>query len=65
MMINGSEQLGEVIEVIEQPMQLLCKIMYKEVEALIPIHEESLVKIDKKKKQVHVALPEGLLDIYS
>lgn len=65
MMINEGEEIGEIIEVIEQPMQVLCKIMYKGNEALIPLHEESLEKIDKKKKQVFVDLPEGLLDIYS
>lgn len=63
-MINEGEEIGEVIEVIEQPLQVLCKIMYKGNEALIPIHEESLDKIDKKKKQVFVNLPDGLLEIY-
>ena len=63
-MINEGEEIGEVIEVIEQPLQVLCKIMYRGNEALIPIHKESLGKIDKKKKQVFVNLPEGLLDIY-
>jgi len=65
MMINEGEEIGEVVEVIEQPLQVLCKIIYKGNEALIPIHEESLQKIDAKKKQVHVILPEGLLDIYA
>ena len=65
LMINEGEEIGEVVEVIEQPMQVLCKIIYKGNEALIPIHEESLKKIDAKKKQVHVVLPEGLLDIYT
>ena len=65
MMINEGEEIGEVIEVIEQPLQVLCKIMYKGNEALIPIHQESLKKIDQKKKQVFVELPEGLLDIYA
>lgn len=64
MMINEGEEIGEVIEVIEQPMQVLCKIIYQGNEALIPLHEESLEKIDKKKKHVYVNLPEGLLDIY-
>ena len=64
MMVNEGEEIGEVIEVIEQPMQVLCKIIYQGNEALIPIHEESLNKIDKKKKQVHVILPDGLLEIY-
>ena len=63
-MINEGEDLGEIIEVIEQPLQVLCKIMIGENEALIPIHEETLEKIDQKKKQVFVQLPDGLLDIY-
>lgn len=65
MMINEGKEIGEIIEVIEQPMQVLCKIIYQGNEALIPIHEESLEKIDKKKKQVYVNLPEGLLEIYA
>lgn len=62
--INEGKDLGEVLEVIEQPHQVLCRIDLEGKEALIPVHEGSLVKIDKKKKQVHVELPEGLLDIY-
>lgn len=58
-------EIGEVIEVIEQPHQVLCKVIYKGKEALIPIHEGSLAGIDKRKKQIHVILPDGLLDIYS
>ncbi len=63
-MINEDEDLGEILEVIEQPHQLLCKILYKGKEALIPIHEEFLDKIDKKDRKVFVTLPDGLLDIY-
>ena len=62
--INEGEDLGEVLEVIEQPMQVLCKIMINDNEALIPIHDATLQKVDQKKKEVHVVLPEGLLDIY-
>lgn len=65
MMMDEGTAIGEIEEVIEQPLQVLCKIMYKGNEALIPLHEESLVKIDRKKKEVHVNLPEGLLDIYT
>lgn len=63
-MIDGDTDLGEIIEVIEQPHQVLCTIMYKGKEALVPIHEASLVKLDKKNKKVFVELPDGLLDIY-
>lgn len=64
-MVNDGEEIGEIIEVIEQPMQVLLKIIYKGNEALIPLHKESLEKIDMKKKQVHVTLPNGLLEIYA
>jgi 16S rRNA processing protein RimM len=65
MMINEGEPIGEVLEVIEQPLQVLCKIIYKGNEALIPIHEETLDEIDKENREVHVTLPDGLLDIYA
>ena len=63
-MINDGENLGEILEVIEQPHQILCSILLNGKEALIPVHEDSLEKIDKKKRQVFVKLPDGLLDIY-
>jgi 16S rRNA processing protein RimM len=62
--INHDEELGEICEVIEQPHQLLCKIFLDNKEALIPIHEDSLEKIDKKNRKLYVNLPEGLLEIY-
>lgn len=61
---QGTEDLGEILEVIEQPHQVLCKIDLNGREALIPVHEATLQKLDKKKRQVHVVLPDGLLDIY-
>lgn len=64
MVINEDVELGEVCEVIEQPHQVLCKIMLNGKEALIPVHENSLEKIDKKNRRLFVNLPEGLLDIY-
>jgi 16S rRNA processing protein RimM len=63
-MIDGTTDLGEIIEVIEQPHQILCSILLNGKEALIPIHEESLKKIDTKNRKVFVEIPDGLLDIY-
>ncbi len=62
--INQSESLGEILEIIEQPHQLLCRLEIKGKEVLIPVHENSLEKIDHRKKEVIVQLPEGLLDVY-
>jgi 16S rRNA processing protein RimM len=63
-LINDGQNLGEILEVIEQPHQVLCAINLNGNEALIPIHEESLEKVDQKNRQVFVTLPDGLLDIY-
>lgn len=62
--IEGTEELGKVLEVIEQPHQLLCRIEWKGKEALIPLHQETLVKMDRKKRVITVDLPPGLLEIY-
>jgi 16S rRNA processing protein RimM len=56
--------LSDVLEVIEQPHQILCRLEIKNKEVLIPIHESFLKKIDHKKKQVMMELPDGLLDVY-
>ncbi|HRD57104.1 MAG TPA: 16S rRNA processing protein RimM [Ferruginibacter sp.] len=64
-LIDGNINLGEIIEVLEQPHQILCTILYKGNEALVPVHEANLIKMDQKNKKVYVEVPEGLLDIYS
>ncbi len=62
--IDQDRPLGTILEIIEQPHQLLCRLEIKGREVLIPLHEASLQKVDHKKKEVRVELPEGLLDIY-
>jgi len=62
--IEGEQVLGKILEVIEQPHQILCKIEFNKKEAYIPLHEETIKRIDKKHQQVIVSLPPGLLEIY-
>jgi 16S rRNA processing protein RimM len=62
--IHENKNLGEILEVIEQPNQLLCRLEIQNKEVLIPLNDETLKKIDHKKKEVQVQLPEGLLEIY-
>ena len=64
MIIDNKNELGEILEVIEQPHQVLCRIIIDGKEALIPVHENSLEKIDTKNRKLYVNLPEGLLEIY-
>jgi len=62
--INEGESIGSILEVIEQPHQLLCRLEVRSKEVLIPLNENTLQKIEHKKKQVLVQLPEGLLALY-
>ncbi|MBX9782351.1 MAG: ribosome maturation factor RimM [Chitinophagaceae bacterium] len=63
-LFNGKEELGVIDEVIEQPLQILCKLQIQGKEVLIPLHEETIRNIHQKKKQVIVELPDGLLEVY-
>ncbi len=62
--VNEGTPIGVVEKVFEQPHQVLLSITYNGNEALIPIHNDTLDSIDRKKKEVHVTLPDGLLEIY-
>jgi 16S rRNA processing protein RimM len=62
--IHEGNDLGEILEVIEQPHQVLCRIELQQKEVLIPINEETLQKTDKKNRKIIVKLPDGLLDLY-
>jgi 16S rRNA processing protein RimM len=61
---DKKELVGEVLEVIEQPHQVMCRIEHKgNDEILIPINEQSLLKIDKKNKKLYLDLPDGLIEV--
>ncbi|MCU0387020.1 MAG: ribosome maturation factor RimM [Chitinophagaceae bacterium] len=62
--VENGKVLGTIAEIIEQPHQVICTIFIQEKEVLIPLNESTLEKIDRRKKQVFVSLPDGLLDIY-
>ncbi|HEV7782774.1 MAG TPA: ribosome maturation factor RimM [Chitinophagaceae bacterium] len=62
--INEKKPLGIILELIEQPHQLLCRLEIQGREVLIPLHEETLEKVNHAKKEVLVELPDGLLEIY-
>ena len=61
---DGRKNLGEILEVIEQPQQILCRLEISEKEVLIPVNEQTLEKIDHAGKKLLLNLPEGLLEVY-
>lgn len=57
-------EIGKIISIKENISQDLFVIDHNKNEVLIPIHDEFIVEVDKKKKQIIVKTPEGLIDLY-
>jgi 16S rRNA processing protein RimM len=62
--VDQGKDLGPILEVIEQPHQVLCRLEIDGKEVLIPINEQTLEKIDHKSKRLLLNLPDGLLEVY-
>ena len=57
--------LGTLENFFELPQHELGQFMLRGKEVLFPWNEDVVLKIDKKKKEIKLKLPEGLLDIYT
>jgi len=57
-------EIGKIKQILEYPNQALFQTFYGDKEVLIPINDRSIQKVDREKKEIHLNLPEGLLDIY-
>jgi len=57
-------ELGKVEKVLEYSTSNLFSIPVGDKEILIPISDETISKVDKKAKEIHVVCPDGLIDLY-
>lgn len=55
--------LGEVAEVDDSTLNVLFRITDGEKEFLMPVAEEFFTEINAEKREMHVTLPEGLLEL--
>jgi 16S rRNA processing protein RimM len=62
--MDQGKDLGPVLEVIEQPHQVLCRLEIDAKEVLVPINDQTLEKVDHKGKALLLTLPDGLLAVY-
>ena len=56
--------LGAVKDIAETPGQIMIFFDYANTEVMLPVNDQTLLKIMKKKKEVHVSIPEGLLEVF-
>ncbi|QCR24573.1 ribosome maturation factor RimM [Pontibacter sp. SGAir0037] len=57
--------LGIVKEFYDMPQQQLMAMEYLGQEMLIPVIDEIFLRADHEARQLHVRLPEGLLEVYT
>ncbi|MFN8323246.1 MAG: ribosome maturation factor RimM [Chitinophagales bacterium] len=56
-------EMGIIVEMIENPGQILCLIKSETKETYVPFVEEFIINVNKQKKQILFSLPDGLLDV--
>ncbi len=56
--------IGIIDRIIELPNNPLFAILFKNKEILLPLTDEIIVKVDRRKKLIEVDAPEGLIEIY-
>lgn len=57
-------EVGILEQIIDLAVNPLIQVMRGEKEILIPFVEGLVTKVDREKKELHVAAPEGLIEIY-
>ncbi len=57
-------ELGEIIEIIDYPQQIIATVKYQGHEVLFPLNTDLIKGIDVENSEVYIELPEGLLDVY-
>ncbi|HEX5001518.1 MAG TPA: ribosome maturation factor RimM [Bacteroidia bacterium] len=56
--------LGIIDQVFDLPEQPVARVLCNGKEVLFPLIESFIVKVDRAAGELHVALPDGLVDIY-
>jgi 16S rRNA processing protein RimM len=56
--------IGTIETVLEYPNQAVFQIFNRNKEVLIPIHDEVILKVDRRSKTIHIKAPEGLIALY-
>ncbi len=62
---DQNEEVGKVIEVIDDSSNRLINVLVNNKEALLPFNNNHILKVDKPNKTIQLSIPEGLLELYN
>ncbi len=55
--------IGDIIEILEYPEQILAKLFYNNKQVLVPIHEDLVIELAEDSKKLKLEIAEGLLEL--
>jgi len=58
------QEIGRIKSVNDSGPQALFVIDSNGIEILIPVHDSFIKNLDRESKEIHLELPDGLLDIF-
>lgn len=56
--------IGTIASVIDYPAQPLFQILKNDTEILVPVIDEVIKQVDREHKTIHIAAPNGLIELY-
>lgn len=61
---QDKKEIGIVSALIENPGNTLLEVIVNNTEVLLPFNENTILAMNKDKKQIQLTIPEGLLELY-
>jgi len=56
--------IGKVVQIVDLPNNPLIEIDFNGIEILVPLKKDTVTKVDRENKELHIQTPEGLIDLY-
>ncbi|HLF35563.1 MAG TPA: ribosome maturation factor RimM [Cyclobacteriaceae bacterium] len=60
---NKNGRLGKIVSIFETNGNSLVAMEFKGQEILIPLNKDLVIKVNRSRKEIHMELPDGILDI--
>ncbi len=57
-------EIGPIAQVIEYPGQSVFQAFNSGKEVLIPVHDQFILKVDRRTKTINIKAPDGLIEMY-
>jgi 16S rRNA processing protein RimM len=57
-------EVGIIQDILQLPANDVAQVFIDEKEVLLPLNDSTVIEINKRKKQVLVKLPDGIINMY-